>query len=56
MPDTAWWELLAAVDGLAWLVEWVQGYQEAGSDLTLTAARERLREFIVDARSRLSMP
>ena len=56
MPDTAWWELLAAVDGLAWLVEWVEGYQEVGSDLTLPVARERLGEFIVDARSRLQAP
>jgi aminoglycoside phosphotransferase (APT) family kinase protein len=53
MPDTAWWELLAAVDGLAWLLEWVEGYQEVGSDLTVALARARLREFMADARSRL---
>ena len=53
LPATAWWELLAAADGLAWMEEWVDGYQEVGVELIVPTARDRLGEFIDDAGSRL---
>lgn len=52
--SVAWWELYAAADGVAWLDEWVKGYNEVGVDLTLARARSRLEEFITAARSRLA--
>lgn len=45
--DLSWWELLAALDGLAWLPDWVSGYREVGlSSISVSLASERLREFI----------
>jgi aminoglycoside phosphotransferase (APT) family kinase protein len=49
----AWWELYAAADGLAWLDEWVKGYNEVGVGLTPGLARSRLDAFTAAARAGL---